>query len=88
MSSMRCWRGASGIWDQLHGIPIAHKDCILTKGVRTTGGSKIYRDYVPERDAEAVTRLHAGGRGGDRQDWAARVHSGISNVNPHFGAGV
>jgi aspartyl-tRNA(Asn)/glutamyl-tRNA(Gln) amidotransferase subunit A len=70
----------------LHGIPIAHKDCILTKGVRTTGGSKIYRDYVPERDADVVTRLHALGVVMIGKTGLHEFTAGISNVNPHFGA--
>ena len=45
----------------LHGIPIAHKDLMRTKGVRTTAGSKIYADYVPQRDAAIVTKLYEAG---------------------------
>ncbi|MEO5923279.1 MAG: amidase [Bryobacteraceae bacterium] len=70
----------------LHGIPIAHKDCILTKGIRTTGGSKIYRDYVPDRDAEVVTRLHAAGTVMIGKTGLHEFTAGISNVNPHYGA--
>jgi amidase len=37
----------------LHGLPIAHKDTTETKGIRTTKGSPIYRDYVPEENDPA-----------------------------------
>ena len=45
------WRGP------LHGIPIALKDNIDTAGIRTTAASGVFRDRVPEEDAEVVTRL-------------------------------
>ena len=45
----------------LHGIPVAVKDIFHTRGVRTTAGSPIYRDFVPDRDAFAVARLEAAG---------------------------
>jgi aspartyl-tRNA(Asn)/glutamyl-tRNA(Gln) amidotransferase subunit A len=45
----------------LHGIPIAHKDLIMTKGIRTTYHSKPYVDNVPEQDAEVVSRLAEAG---------------------------
>src|SRR5690349_11258589 len=38
----------------LHGLPIAHKDLVATKGIRTTSGSPIYRDFVPDVDALIV----------------------------------
>jgi Asp-tRNA(Asn)/Glu-tRNA(Gln) amidotransferase A subunit family amidase len=41
----------------LHGIPLSLKDNICTAGIRTTAGSKILRDYFPERDAPVVRRL-------------------------------
>lgn len=69
----------------LHGIPIAHKDCILTKGVRTTGGSKIFSDYVPDRDAEVVKLLHAAGAVTIGKTGLHEFTAGISNVNPYFG---
>ncbi len=69
----------------LHGIPIAHKDCILTKGICTTGGSKIFSDYVPERDAEVVQRLHAAGAVTIGKTGLHEFTAGISNLNPHFG---
>ena len=43
----------------LHGIPIAYKDNIETKDIRTTGHSRLYRDYVPSMDAAVVSRLRA-----------------------------
>src|SRR4051794_20956860 len=34
----------------LHGLPIAHKDLVMTKGMRTTYGSPIHKDFVPAQD--------------------------------------
>lgn len=45
----------------LHGVPVTVKDTIDTAGLRTTSGSKIRVDYVPEIDAPAVARLKAAG---------------------------
>jgi aspartyl-tRNA(Asn)/glutamyl-tRNA(Gln) amidotransferase subunit A len=45
----------------LQGIPIALKDLCATKGIRTTAGSKILRDYVPTEDATVATRFAQGG---------------------------
>ncbi len=41
----------------LHGIPIAIKDLVRTRGIRTTAGSAVLADYVPDEDAAVVTRL-------------------------------
>ncbi len=43
----------------LAGVPVGIKDLILTKGIRTTFGSRLYADYVPEVDDVAVERLVA-----------------------------
>ena len=45
----------------LHGVPVGLKDLYCTKGVRTTGGSRILGDWVPGEDATVVTRLAAAG---------------------------
>ena len=45
----------------LHGVPYGPKDLYNTKGVRTTGGSKILADFVPAEDATVVSRLRAAG---------------------------
>lgn len=45
----------------LHGVPVSIKDLIFTKGIRTTGGSKIYENFVPQEDAIVVARLKAAG---------------------------
>jgi aspartyl-tRNA(Asn)/glutamyl-tRNA(Gln) amidotransferase subunit A len=49
------WRGP------LHGVPLALKDLCDTAGVRTTAGSAVYLDRVPEEDAEVVRRLRSAG---------------------------
>jgi len=46
---------------RLHGVPVSIKDVIFTRGVRTTGGSRVFADMVPEEDAIAVARLRAAG---------------------------
>ena len=45
----------------LHGLPFSVKDLVPTAGLRTTWGSLIFKDHVPERDAAVVARLKAAG---------------------------
>jgi Asp-tRNA(Asn)/Glu-tRNA(Gln) amidotransferase A subunit family amidase len=45
----------------LHGVPFSIKDAIYTRGIRTTGGSRLFADLVPEEDALAVARLRVAG---------------------------
>jgi aspartyl-tRNA(Asn)/glutamyl-tRNA(Gln) amidotransferase subunit A len=53
---------ARGEWiGPLHGIPVALKDLIDTAGVRTTAASGLYKDRVPNEDAEVVRRLKSAG---------------------------
>ncbi len=60
----------------LYGLPIAHKDLVLTKGIRTTFGSPIFKDFIPDQDEILVERLHAAGA----------ITIGKTNT-PEFGAG-
>ncbi len=60
----------------LHGLPVAHKDLVDTAGVRTTYGSPIYADHVPQQDALIVERLKRAGA----------ISVGKTNT-PEFGAG-
>ena len=45
----------------LHGVPLAVKDLVPTAGIRTTWGSLIFKDHVPDADAEVVARLKRAG---------------------------
>jgi len=69
----------------LHGIPIAHKDLMWTKGVRTTSGSKIFADFVPDRDAPVVQKLAAAGAVMVGKAGLHELAYGITSDNPHFG---
>ncbi len=70
----------------LHGIPIAVKDLFCTKGVRTTGGSKLFEDHVPDHDATVVEWLRAGGAVLIGKTGMHELAYGITSSNPHFGA--
>src|SRR5438132_14388196 len=50
------WRGAE--LGPLFGVPVAVKDQFWTKGVLTTNGSRVYRDFVPDDAADVVSRLN------------------------------
>ena len=60
----------------LHGLPVAHKDLLETRGIRTTFGSPLYKDYVPTEDDIVV----------DRMQRAGAITIGKTNT-PEFGAG-
>jgi amidase len=60
----------------LHGLPVAHKDLIPTQGVRTTFGSLVFKDFIPEEDGLIVERLKKAGA----------ITIGKTNT-PEFGAG-
>jgi len=45
----------------LHGVPFSVKDLVFTAGVRTTAGSRVFRDFIPEADSIVVARLKAAG---------------------------
>jgi len=60
----------------LHGLPVAHKDLVDTAGIRTTYGSPLFAEHVPERDELLVSRMSGAGA----------ISLGKTNV-PEFGAG-
>src|SRR4026208_2395363 len=44
-----------------HGVPFSTKDLVITKGVRTTFGTRLFADNVPAEDAPMVERVRAAG---------------------------
>src|SRR5256886_2932871 len=60
----------------LHGVPVAHKDLLETRGIRTTFGSRLYKDNIPAEDDIVVDRMRRAGA----------ITIGKTNT-PEFGAG-
>src|SRR5580698_7535232 len=60
----------------LHGLPVAHKDLLDTRGIRTTFGSPLFKDYIPTEDDIVVARMRRAGA----------IIVGKTNT-PEFGAG-
>jgi amidase len=70
----------------LHGLPVAHKDLVETAGVRTTYGSPLFADFVPDTDALVVTRVAAAGAISLGKTNTPEFGAGSHTVNPVFGA--
>ncbi|MGI8477455.1 MAG: amidase, partial [Thermomicrobiales bacterium] len=70
----------------LHGLPVAHKDLVETKGIRTTFGSPIYAENIPERDELLVERFRAGGAILIGKTNTPEFGAGSQTFNPVFGA--
>ncbi|HVB05773.1 MAG TPA: amidase [Acidimicrobiales bacterium] len=75
--------GAPGL---LHGLPVAHKDTHRTAGIRTTFGSPIHADLVPEEDDLIVARLREAGVVTIGKTNVPEFAAGSHTFNPLFGA--
>jgi aspartyl-tRNA(Asn)/glutamyl-tRNA(Gln) amidotransferase subunit A len=69
----------------LHGIPVGIKDLTDTAGIRTTYGSRLFADHVPNVDAEPVARLRAAGAVIVGKTATHEFAFGATTNNPHFG---
>jgi aspartyl-tRNA(Asn)/glutamyl-tRNA(Gln) amidotransferase subunit A len=78
--------GAGRCRGPLHGIPIAFKDLFAIRGVRTTSGSKVFENFVPDLNAAVVERLDAAGAVSLGKLNMHELAYGITSANPHFGA--
>jgi amidase len=70
----------------LHGLPVAHKDLHDTAGVRTTYGSPLFAEHVPEADDLVVQRMAAAGAISLGKTNTPEFGAGSHTVNPVFGA--
>ena len=69
----------------LHGIPISLKDNIYTAGIRTTAGSKILKDFIPQHDAHVVAQLKEAGAVILGKTNMHEFAYGVTSNNPHYG---
>ncbi len=72
----------------LHGLPIAHKDLVETKGIRTTKGSPLFKDFVPDFNALLIDRLQGAGAITIGKTNTPEFGAGSQTFNPVFGATV
>ena len=70
----------------LHGLPVAHKDLFPTKGIRTTFGSRVFENFVPDEDALIVRRLHGAGAITVGKTNTPEFGTGSQTFNAVFGA--
>ncbi|ATL30201.1 amidase [Streptomyces formicae] len=70
----------------LHGLPIAFKDTHLTRGMRTTQGSPLLADFVPDEDELLVQRIELGGAIRVGKTNIPEFAAGSHTFNPVFGA--
>jgi aspartyl-tRNA(Asn)/glutamyl-tRNA(Gln) amidotransferase subunit A len=69
----------------LHGIPFAAKDLFSTKGIRTTCGSRILKNFIPAYNATVIERLQAAGAILLGKLNMHEFAYGTTSVNPHYG---
>ena len=72
----------------LHGIPYACKDLFLTRRLKTTGGSRVLADWVPEIDSAAVERIDLDGGILLGKTNLHEFAYGATGENPHYGTAV
>lgn len=70
----------------LHGLPMAHKDLKETKGIRTTFGSPLFRDYVPNFTSLPIERMQKAGGITIGKTNTPEFGAGSQTFNPVFGA--
>lgn len=69
----------------LHGIPIGIKDNYYTKGIRTTVGSKLFADFIPNENATTVEKLLGAGAIMLGKQNMHELAAGSTGTNPYFG---
>lgn len=70
----------------LHGLVVAHKDLLATKGMRTTQGSLLHKDDVPDHDAAIAARMREAGAIRLGKTNVPEMGAGSHTFNPVFGA--
>jgi amidase len=76
----------NGPTGSLHGLPVAHKDLFETRGIRTTYGSKVFADNVPDVDAVHVTRMREAGAVCLGKTNTPELGAGSQTTNEVFGS--
>ena len=69
----------------LHGIPFGLKDLIYVKGVKSTSGSKILSDFIPDYNSTVVKKLREAGAIIVGMNNTHEFACGLTNINPHYG---